>query len=276
MARFDAEGNEIGFMAASKFQAAHPKEFAAAQKQYGRGGLTIREFAREAGATKREDITAKRLGLTPDELRSKAADGTLSWWESPEGFKSLGFAKTLTLNHVSYYGGWPGHQAPEGKSNLLLKIDVTGITLRKFAAIFTIPWSDVTDIAVEGPEAAQNRFTATRLIALGPLGLAFKKDRKGSREAIITVITTAGDEAIFHVGQTLPRDIAPKLAPLAIQARRATKQDGQTDQDGERMSSAGALPDVAAQIEKLADLKAKGILTDEEFASKKAELLARM
>ena len=72
MARFDAEGNEIGFMAASKFQAAHPKEFAAAQKQYGRGGLTIREFAREAGATKREDITAKRLGRTPERVEKQS------------------------------------------------------------------------------------------------------------------------------------------------------------------------------------------------------------
>ncbi|EWS58007.1 hypothetical protein Y694_04078 [Methylibium sp. T29-B] len=31
-----------------------------------------------------------------------------------------------------------------------------------------------------------------------------------------------------------------------------------------------------ATIEKLADLKAKGILTDEEFAAKKAELLKKL
>jgi hypothetical protein len=41
-------------------------------------------------------------------------------------------------------------------------------------------------------------------------------------------------------------------------------------------TSAAAAPDIAEEIEKLADLKAKGILTDEEFATKKAELLARM
>lgn len=34
--------------------------------------------------------------------------------------------------------------------------------------------------------------------------------------------------------------------------------------------------DVAGQIEKLADLRAKGILTEDEFAGKKAELLARL
>jgi hypothetical protein len=33
---------------------------------------------------------------------------------------------------------------------------------------------------------------------------------------------------------------------------------------------------VFATLEKLADLRAKGVLSDEEFASKKAELLGRL
>ena len=39
---------------------------------------------------------------------------------------------------------------------------------------------------------------------------------------------------------------------------------------------AGAVDDVIAKIERLADLRQKGILTDEEFAAKKSELLARL
>jgi hypothetical protein len=39
---------------------------------------------------------------------------------------------------------------------------------------------------------------------------------------------------------------------------------------------AGQGGDVLALIEKLADLRAKGVLTEEEFASKKAELLGRL
>ncbi|MGA2471794.1 MAG: SHOCT domain-containing protein [Solirubrobacteraceae bacterium] len=199
--------------------------------------------------------------------------GSSSWWQTPAAFSSLGFTKFLTLTNVSYYGGWPGHQAPEGKSNLALKVDVHGISLRKLSTIFTIPWSEISDIAIEGPEQAQRRFTATRLVALGPLGLAFKKDSKGSKEAIITVVTQVGDEAIFHVAKTLPREISPKLEPLAMQARRAARGNGREDPSTEPVQAA---PDLAGQIEKLADLRAKGILTDEEFANKKAELLARM
>ncbi|WP_431271109.1 SHOCT domain-containing protein [Dankookia sp. P2] len=38
----------------------------------------------------------------------------------------------------------------------------------------------------------------------------------------------------------------------------------------------GTESDVLATIEKLADLRARGILTDEEFSAKKAELLGRL
>jgi membrane protease subunit (stomatin/prohibitin family) len=42
-------------------------------------------------------------------------------------------------------------------------------------------------------------------------------------------------------------------------------------------AAAGMKPDeVMATLEKLADLKAKGILTDEEFSAKKAELLKKL
>jgi hypothetical protein len=72
----------------------------------------------------------------------------------------------------------------------------------------------------------------------------------------------------------LPREISPKLEPLAMQARRAARGNGKEDLPS--TEPVQAAPDLAGQIEKLADLRAKGILTDEELANKKAELLARM
>lgn len=47
---------------------------------------------------------------------------------------------------------------------------------------------------------------------------------------------------------------------------------------GERKApeAAPAAPDFAAQIEKLADLHARGLLTDAEFSDKKAEILSRL
>jgi membrane protease subunit (stomatin/prohibitin family) len=46
---------------------------------------------------------------------------------------------------------------------------------------------------------------------------------------------------------------------------------------GAAAAAAGVKPDeVMATIEKLGELKAKGLLTDEEFSSKKAELLKKL
>jgi hypothetical protein len=277
MPYYDAEGNKISFLAATKFQAKHPREYAAAQKQYGRGGLTVREYMKESVAEakadyaeKRGEIDASLPGVTP---REDAGTGSLGWWQQPDGLRSLGFMKALTLSNVAYFGGWSEHPDPIGKGTLSLTVDGNGFTARKLKAVFTIPWAVVADIAVEGPEEASQRFTATRLALMGPFGLAFKKDRKGSKVALVTETTIDGDEAIFQIDGKIPREIQPKLMPLAIAARNAHRPDlGQSPAEG----GLGDGQDPAAQLEKLADLHAKGIVTDEEFAVKKAELLGRM
>lgn len=56
------------------------------------------------------------------------------------------------------------------------------------------------------------------------------------------------------------------------QARRWGADDQAQPEAPAAPVSAGT-EDVAAQLEKLADLKAKGVLTDEEFAAQKAKLL---
>lgn len=60
------------------------------------------------------------------------------------------------------------------------------------------------------------------------------------------------------------------------QARRWANEEQQQAPQSEAASAqpAPGTEDVAAQLEKLADLKAKGILTDEEFAAQKAKLLS--
>ena len=81
---------------------------------------------------------------------------------------------------------------------------------------------------------------------------------------------------MFHIAKTLPREISPKLMPLAIQARSAAKETSQAERGSPQIPLPEAAPDIASQIEKLADLKGKGILTEDEFAGRKAELLGRM
>ena len=71
------------------------------------------------------------------------------------------------------------------------------------------------------------------------------------------------------LGQVLAQNLAQGLNPGAAQAAHAAV--------AAPAAAVGIQPDeVMATLEKLADLKAKGILTDEEFAAKKAELLKKL
>ena len=63
----------------------------------------------------------------------------------------------------------------------------------------------------------------------------------------------------------MPRDL-PEPPLTAAQEPRPEPYRGETTQD----------TDIFAKIERLADLQQKGILSAEEFAAKKAELLSRL
>jgi hypothetical protein len=71
------------------------------------------------------------------------------------------------------------------------------------------------------------------------------------------------------LGQVLAQQLGqglgvPGLAPAAAPAPTVPA------------TAAASADEVMALLEKLGQLKAKGILTDEEFAAKKAELLSRL
>jgi membrane protease subunit (stomatin/prohibitin family) len=72
------------------------------------------------------------------------------------------------------------------------------------------------------------------------------------------------------------------LGQVMAQQLQAGLMGGGAAAAGAAQAAAAAAPvgikpdEVMATLEKLADLKAKGILTEEEFASKKAELLKKL
>jgi membrane protease subunit (stomatin/prohibitin family) len=62
-----------------------------------------------------------------------------------------------------------------------------------------------------------------------------------------------------------------------LQGGAAAAAQGAATAAGAAAAAAGIRPDeVMATLEKLGDLKAKGILTEDEFAAKKAELLKKL
>ena len=72
---------------------------------------------------------------------------------------------------------------------------------------------------------------------------------------------------------------APAYAPAPAPANPGQSNAWQNDpapMSTQGNAGSGNMQDIFATIERLADLRAKGILSDEEFAAKKAELLSRV
>jgi hypothetical protein len=188
------------------------------------------------------------------------------WWLAPGTFKCLGFTERFTVRGTAYHGGWSGHPKTHGNTNLL-EVDKRGIGLRGMKTIFTIPWEQIVDVTVDGPETAATRITATRLLAFGVFALAAKKKMKA---AIVIVTTADGDQAVFQTEKALPHEVSPKLIPLAAHVRKAAQQ---RDPASPTASLPSPQTGVADEIAKLAQLREAGVLTDEEFAAQKAKLL---
>jgi membrane protease subunit (stomatin/prohibitin family) len=86
----------------------------------------------------------------------------------------------------------------------------------------------------------------------------------------------AGDAMGLGAGVALGQVMAQQLGQ-GLQGAGAAPQAGTQGGAAPAAPVQGVKPeDVMATLEKLGELKAKGILTDEEFAAKKAELLKKL
>jgi membrane protease subunit (stomatin/prohibitin family) len=90
-------------------------------------------------------------------------------------------------------------------------------------------------------------------------------------------MTAAGGGGSGIAGDAMGLGAGVALGQVLAQNLQQGLQGGAAQAAQGAPATAGIKPDeVMATIEKLADLKAKGILTEEEFAAKKAELLKKL
>lgn len=88
-------------------------------------------------------------------------------------------------------------------------IDDDGVRARIVRPFLEIPWAEIKDLAVEGPDEVEKRVTATRLLATGIFAFALKKK---SKHAYLTVTTETG-EVIFETEKMTPQELRAKLSP---------------------------------------------------------------
>lgn len=135
-------------------------------------------------------------------------------------------------------------------------------------SLIEIDTSSIKDVAIEGRHEVNRRVTVTRLLAVGIFAFALKKKQE-EKEAFLTIVLKDGQEVVLQIqGKTplqLKKTLASTLSKIKLAASNVYISESKT------LNTVEGIDDVA--LLKLADLKDKGILTEEEFAAKKKQIL---
>jgi len=137
-----------------------------------------------------------------------------------------------------------------------------------FSGFNLIPWWKINELTVDGAMDFQKRVTATRILAVGIFALAVPKASQAA-VSFLTVSDVEDNTLVFQMPHP-PAEVEGQLANVVNPAWRALwNQSAGT-------APATQQPDVLDQLRKLGELRDAGVLTTEEFESKKTELLGRL
>jgi hypothetical protein len=129
---------------------------------------------------------------------------------------------------------------------------------RDMELVLVVPREDIASIEVaDGGQLAKSRVLP--VLVFGILGLAA---RGADTQTVVIVRSKNGENAYFIISNTTHYPVKAKLAPVL-------EHLGIREPDG----ASAETPDLASQLEHLADLHERGLLTDDELAAAKATLL---
>lgn len=160
-----------------------------------------------------------------------------------------------------------------GKYTLVFERDALKVFSHQ-AGTIEIPASDLVSVAFEGRgrvgEAAveHETFSFPRVVDDMAAAPVVRSLVARTRMDTSLRIETGEGEAVFHCESATPDELRTSLAPFLTTLRRG---GGRPEENGAEEN--GANDGVAKELVKLADLKSRGLLTDEEFAVAKAMVL---
>lgn len=151
-----------------------------------------------------------------------------------------------------------------------------GLKRRKLTAAEVVEWGEITTEATSGAGAA----SAVGKVVVGAV-LPGIMGKVASAALDATIGSTARPPRTIRVDWTDGKQSLIRLPEKLFTHLTFVLKDRQTTahvapQTGAVAAPTGPKPDIAEQIGKLALLRDQGALTEQEFASKKAELLARL
>jgi predicted RNA-binding Zn-ribbon protein involved in translation (DUF1610 family) len=200
---------------------------------------------------------------------------------------------SIWLGGAKYLGGHAERDQPVAAAGLLL--DRRGFHVRAFTELFTIPWSTVRSVKIEGPADISERLTVSRLVALGASTWV-------TSVSYLTLHTARGD-AIFEIDGLGPPELRARLSRVlqGLEQSGLTTNPVEPERDDPSPAPVSARPPLTAErgeptalaidplasdaplevlvvdaLWKLAQLRDAGMLHPDEVAVLRSQLLARV
>lgn len=179
--------------------------------------------------------------------------------------KELGLLKDVSFS-LEYHGGHPAI-VKDGKCVVYITNENFKISCGTQSSI--TGFETITGIHYENAEQVEKRITATRLLALGPFALAFKKKKKTKEKFLTIDYSENGIENTVLFGGKHAQE-----AHSALYERYSNYlKRREISQTESAMSSEKQEIDSYEEIKKAKELLDMGIITQEEFDAKKKQLL---
>ena len=174
-------------------------------------------------------------------------------------------ASHLQLAKVGYLGGHPAFPQPVDPLNVLFSGSgmALGTATQKYGER---PWSVIRSIAAEDRDGVRSRVTVTRVVALGVLALAVPKTK---RFAYLVVTDHEGDW-LFEVRNISAMELRAKIQPL----QRATSSPKQVIAPA--VHEVPQANDLETRLQRLKDLRDRGVIDDAEYASQRSAIIAEL
>lgn len=122
------------------------------------------------------------------------------------------------------------------------------------------PRSEITAVSVDGVDQVQLRPSVLATAAFGVAGLAARKREQRS----YLVIATDDGDGVYEVDGVLPTELRARLSPFTKGLNVSPPAPAET------------ISDPIDKLQRLAELRDQGVVTNEEFEETKAELLRQL
>jgi hypothetical protein len=204
---------------------------------------------------KAEEFVEQLRGAAPDAVEANPAKVVPNWWEDPQ----IAWPPKLSLgNRWEYIGGLP--EFPRTKTGLRMDLSRAGIVAGTVERNrIALPWERVRTIHVEGARQVEGRITVSRLLAVGFFAVAWKK--KLNSGFLVANLNDGGEVIFASARHTEPRLRGALSSVLAAAPSDNTEQESPSS------------PSLSARLRELAHLRDEGLVTPDEFESKKAQML---